>query len=310
MWKSFKFYIAILLMTIGCILPAIIIKFPAESISGPGALVVFFCGGGLLYAIFSFYEENYSDDNWEYYQEILMPILSIVFALCSLLLQIVIISKYNDYSSNGLLNFIIDYDGSLGEFYLRLLVVILSGLSLYPLYTMAIGEIDTTVYEWVKITTYKGVELEREYVSHSCDESKVAFFFTTMFIAGVGIMANSLPIILIILGLNISQLIKNKYKLIPQLTGIISAIIIAVISVINVYNIEEGFDPVINIAVELLPIFFALLVLLFFITYFKIEWMGHPVILIVALVLSIFISYLISLGCSELIIKLINVFKN
>lgn len=309
MWKSFKFYIAILLMCIGCILPAVILKLPVESISGPGALVVFFCGGGFIYALFSFYEENYSDDNWSYAQEKLMPILSVLFATLSLILQIIIIKKYDDISSNGLFNFIIDYKGDLGEFFLRLLTLIFSGLSLYPLYTMAIGEIDTSVYEWAIITTLDGVEINREYVYHSCDESKAAFFFTTVFVAFIGILANSLTMIIIVLGLNISQFLKNKYKLIPQLTSIIIAIIITILSVISAYKLTDaGFGSTINIACEILPIIFSVLTLLFFIAYFKTSWIGNILILIIALVCMIFISWLISYGCAELIIKMINKF--
>ena len=58
MWKSFKFYIAILLMCIACILPVVILSFPEEQVSGPGALAIFFAGGGFVYAMFSFYEER------------------------------------------------------------------------------------------------------------------------------------------------------------------------------------------------------------------------------------------------------------
>ena len=48
MWKNFKFYLGIVLMCIGCVIPMAIFRLPEEAVGGAGALVVFFAGGGLL----------------------------------------------------------------------------------------------------------------------------------------------------------------------------------------------------------------------------------------------------------------------
>ena len=48
MWKNFKFYLGILLMCVGCVIPMAIFNLPEEAVGGAGALVVFFAGGGLL----------------------------------------------------------------------------------------------------------------------------------------------------------------------------------------------------------------------------------------------------------------------
>ena len=77
-------------------------------------------------------------------------------------------------------------------------------------------------------------------------------------------------------------------------------ILITVLSISNSYN-----GNVISIACELLPIVFSLLTFIFLIAYFKVEWMGLPIFLIIATVCLIFISYLISLGFAGILIKIV-----
>ena len=73
MWKSFKFYLALFLMCISCILPAAILNLPEDQISLPGAFVVFAAGGGLIYAIYCLWSEQYTGD-WKRHHTIISNI--------------------------------------------------------------------------------------------------------------------------------------------------------------------------------------------------------------------------------------------
>lgn len=299
MWSNFKFYIAILLMCIGCLLPVAIFKLPEESISGAGALVVFFAGGGLLYSFYSFFMEEY-DGEWTDTQRRILPIMSVIFTVIALTLQFVVLKKY-DGSSFGLVNLFIDYNGNVKEFYLRLLTFIFSGLSLYPLFTMATGNVDTEEYLFKRTYYYNGQEIKSEYVSKSCDESKVAYFFTSVMMAMVGLMASSLPVIVIVLGLNMAMLLKGKVKNIVAICGVAIAIVLTIINVRNAYNVSDVES--INVAMEILPLVFSILTALFLVGYFKIEWFSNSFIIVIATFVMLYISWLASLGITNLILK-------
>ena len=299
MWSNFKFYLAILLMCIGCLLPVAIFKLPEESIGGAGALVVFFSGGGLLYSFYSFYMEEY-DGKWTDTQSRILPIMSVAFTIIALTLQVVVLKKY-DGSSFGISNIFIGYDGNVKEFYLRLLTFIFSGLSLYPLFAMATGNIDTEEYLYKRTYYYNGQETKSEYVSKSCDSSKVAYFFTTVMMSMVGIMASSLPLIVILLGLNIAMLLKGKLKNVAVILGVVASLVITVINVRNAYGLSDVES--INIAMEILPLVFSILTALFLVGYFKIEWFSNSFFIVIATFIMLGISWMASLGISNLILK-------
>ena len=301
MWRNFKFYLGIVLMCIGCIIPMAIFSLPEEAVGGAGALVVFFAGGGLLGSIFSMYNEEYSGDMDEW-EENKMSILSVILSALAVGLNVLMHVLYKDSSLFGIGNFLIDFSGNVGEFYLRLLTVIVSSLSLFPLFLVSVGQIDTAVYDWKRTTYIDGVEVKSEIVSHSCDESKVAYFFTTVLVATAGIVGSSLSVMILVLGLNIGSFINGKIKKLPITLGVVIALIITAFGVANVMSGDvTGADLDIKIACELLPMVFAGLTTLFFMWYFKAEFLGRVMPMIIAVFVMIFVSWIASIGLGTLI---------
>ena len=301
MWRNLKFYLGILLMCVGCIIPMAIFNLPEEAVGGAGALVVFFAGGGLLGAIFSMYNEEYSA-NMDEYEERKMSVWSVIFSVVAVALNVLMHILYKDSSLFGIGNFLIDFSGNVGEFYLRLLTVIVSGLSLFPLFLMSVGQVDTAVYDWKRTTYIDGVEVKSEIVSHSCDESKVAYFFTTVLVATAGIVGCSLSVMILVLGLNIGSFIDGKLKKLPITLGVIIALVITAFGVVNVMGLDvTGADLAIKIACEILPMVFAGLTTLFFVWYFNAEFLGRVMPMIIAVFMMIFISWIASFGLGALI---------
>ena len=167
---------------------------------------------------------------------------------------------------------------------------------------MSVGQIDTAVYDWKRTTYIDGVEVKSEIVSHSCDESKVAYFFTTVLVATAGIVGSSLSVMILVLGLNIGSFINGKIKKLPITLGVVIALIITAFGVANVMSGDvAGVDLAIKIACELLPMVFAGLTTLFFMWYFKAEFLGRVVPMIIAVFVMIFVSWIASIGLGTLI---------
>ena len=288
-------------MCIGCIIPMAIFSLPEEAVGGAGALVVFFAGGGLLGSIFSMYNEEYSGDMDEW-EENKMSILSVILSALAVGLNVLMHVLYKDSSLFGIGNFLIDFSGNVGEFYLRLLTVIVSSLSLFPLFLVSVGQIDTAVYDWKRTTYIDGVEVKSEIVSHSSEESKVAYFFTTVLVATAGIVGCSLSVMILVLGLNIGSFINGKLKKLPITLGVVIALIITAFGVANVMSGDVAdADLAIKIACELLPMVFAGLTTLFFMWYFRAEFLGRVMPMIIAVFVMIFVSWIASIGLGTLI---------
>lgn len=304
MWINLRFYLGILLMCVGCIIPIAIFNLPKEAVSGAGALVVFFAGGGLLGSIFTMHFEEYSATMYER-DERKMAVLSVIFSVVAVALNVLMHVLYKDSSLFGIGNFLIDFSGDVGEFYLRLLTVIVSGLSLFPLFLVAVGQVDTAVYDWKRTTYIDGVEVKSEIVSHSCEESKLGYFFITVLVATAGIVGCSLPVMVLVLGLNIGSFIDGKLKKLPITLGVIIALVITVLGVVNVMGSNvTGADLTIKIACEILPMVFAGLTTLFFVWYFHAEFLGEVIPMILAALFMILISWFASFGLSMLIVKI------
>ena len=303
MWNSFKFYLSILLMCVACTLPVAIFRLPQSAISAAGAVVVFFAGGGLTYAFASLYNESYQSKKREFH-ETLIRVMSLVFTVIAIVLQVVVFNVYKDSSTFGLMHMFIGFEGNVAEFYMRLATSVFSGLALYPLFVVVTGQIDTDQYVFVRKTYYQGEEIKREYITKSCDESKAMFFFATVLVACIGLMATSFAVILIVLGLNVGQFFKGKMKRVPLIVGIILALAVTVFGVINGYQLGDArFGAVINVACEILPIIFAILTSLLFVCCFNVEWFCNVVVLIIATVVMIGISWFGSYFLSDILLN-------
>ena len=232
MWKNLKYYMSLMLMCIGCVLPMAIFNLPEEAMSGAGALVVFFAGGGLAYSLFKMYFEEYQGEMYET-DERLANVLSLIFSIISVGLNILVMSLYKESSLFGILNFLNEFSGDVGEFYLRLATVIFSGLSLFPLFLISVESIDTAIYDWKRTTYINGKPVKSEMVSHSCNESKAAYFFTTVLVGMTAVVGTSLSVAIIVLGLNIGSFINGKAKKIPQILGVIGALAVTVVAVLE-----------------------------------------------------------------------------
>ena len=306
MWKTFKFYFALLCMCAACMVPAAMLTLPEEQIGLPGAFLVFGAGGGLLYALGSLYFESYTD-RWEIGQEKTSKILSLIFSGIALLTQI-LLSVFYKSNTSGFVHLFMEFKGDLGELCLRTLSILSSGLAVFSIYTIAIGEVDTSEYLYTKTTYLDGIEYKKEYVTQSPTESKVSVFFITILVACAGIMSNCLSLTLFILLFNLGSLFNNKGKLIFTLTGVLSALTILIIESIVVFQNGDsvGFGLTINLTLTLMPVIYALLMFLYFIGYFNIEWLSGPVGLLIGCFVSIFIAYIASFGLSSLRIFLIS----
>ena len=289
-----------MLMCIGCVLPMAIFNLPEEAMSGAGALVVFFAGGGLAYSLFKMYFEEYQGEMYET-DERLANVLSLIFSIISVGLNILVMSLYKESSLFGILNFLNEFSGDVGEFYLRLATVIFSGLSLFPLFLMSVESIDTAIYDWKRTTYINGKPVKSEIVSHSCNESKAAYFFTTVLVGMTAVVGTSLSVAIIVLGLNIGSFINGKAKKIPQILGVIGALAVTAVAILGTLRTTAIVNLDITVAGQLMPIVFAGLVVLFFIIYFKVEFLGRVLPLILAVFLMIFASWLVSLFAAKLV---------
>lgn len=307
MWKNFKFYLAMLCMSVACLLPMALLKIPEEMVEYiglPGAFVVFGAGGGLIYTIYALASENY-DEKWKENHELIMKILTTVFSVIAIGLHILLRVLYG---TNGFLMYdlMVLFDGKdITKLILELLTIIISGLSLFSMYVLLIGNIDTEVHLWVRTTYINGEPVKKELVSHSDNASRVSFFFTTVLAATMGIMASSFPVLVFALFFNIASFIKGKAKIVPYILGaILTAGIIGhnLYSVINLGGVSN--DANINIALELMPLMYILLTVGFLALFFNFEWAGHPVFVVIASVVMLFVSYMASLGLSYLILML------
>ena len=305
MWKNFKFYLSMLCMIVACIMPIALLKIPEEMVEYiglPGAFIVFGAGGGLIYTIYALASENY-DEDWKDNHELIMKILTTVFSVIAIGLHILLRVLYgtNDFLMYDLM---VLFDGKdITKLTLEILTIIMSGLALFSIYVMIIGNIDTTVYLWVRTTYINGEPTKKELVSHSDNSSRVSFFFSTLLAATMGIMASSFPILVFALFFNIASFFKGKIKIIPYIiAGLLTVGIIGhnLYSVINLGGVTA--DNNINIALELMPAMYILLTVGFFALFFNFEWAGHPVFTIIAATVMIFVSYMAALGCSYLIL--------
>lgn len=300
MWKNLKYYMSLMLMCIGCVLPMAIFNLPEEAMSGAGALVVFFAGGGLAYSLFKMYFEEYQGEMYET-DERLANVLSLIFSIISVGLNVLVMSLYKESSLFGILNFLNEFSGDVGEFYLRLVTVIFSGLSLFPLFLISVESIDTAIYDWKRTTYINGKPVKSEIVSHSCNESKAAYFFTTVLVGMTAVVGTSLSVAIIVLGLNIGSFINGKAKKIPQILGVIGALAVTAVAILGTLRTTAIVNLDITVAGQLMPIVFAGLVVLFFIIYFKVEFLGRVLPLILAVFLMIFASWLVSLFAAKLV---------
>lgn len=308
MWKNFKFYLAILCMCVACLVPAAMLTLEAEQMGLPGAFVVFGAGGGLVYALGSLYFESYSD-KWTLGQDTTSKILALIFSVISLATQILLLIFYKSNTS-GFVHLLMEFKGDVGELCLTILSLVSSGLAVFSIYTLVIGEVDTSEYVYLRTTYVNGEVYKQEYVAHSPNESKACAFFMTILVACVGIMSNCLPLTLFILFFNLGSLFYKKAKLGFTLVGILSALAVLIIQSINVFKGGDaiGFGLSINLTLTLMPLVYALIMLIYFIGFFNIEWLSSPIGLVIISFVSIFIAYIASLGLSELIIYLVSLF--
>ena len=289
-----------MLMCIGCVLPMAIFNLPEEAMSGAGALVVFFAGGGLAYSLFKMYFEEYQGEMYET-DERLANVLSLIFSIISVGLNVLVMSLYKESSLFGILNFLNEFSGDVGEFYLRLVTVIFSGLSLFPLFLISVESIDTAIYDWKRTTYINGKPVKSEIVSHSCNESKAAYFFTTVLVGMTAVVGTSLSVAIIVLGLNIGSFINGKAKKIPQILGVIGALAVTAVAILGTLRTTAIVNLDITVAGQLMPIVFAGLVVLFFTIYFKVEFLGRVLPLILAVFLMIFASWIVSFFAAKLV---------
>ena len=96
-------------------MPAALLTLPEESAYSSMAFVVFFAGGGLLYALGSLYFETY-EEKWEHSHYEIMPIMTVIFSVIALILQAIIMYKYPNTSSCGVINLMM-FNGDITEFY-------------------------------------------------------------------------------------------------------------------------------------------------------------------------------------------------
>ena len=302
MWKSFKFYLALLLMCVACIVPAAMFTLPEDQMGIPGAFLVFAAGGGLVYAIYCLYMEDYSGD-WKRQHTLITKIITLISSVLALGMLILFKVLYGT-SDLSFINLIFNFKGGLAELMLRVLSMVLSGISIFSIYAMAIGEVDTDEYVYIRTTYINGEPTKQEYVSHSPNESKFITFFMTILFAIVGIMANSFALSVFVLCFNIAAFFKGKGKVVVTLLGVLGALIITTLSVVNLIN--TGADILsTSLALELMPVVYALVMWLYLLGFFHVEWLSHPVGLLIGCFVSIFIAYMGGLGLAELILLLV-----
>lgn len=310
MWKSFKFYLALLCMCIACIVPAAMLTLPDEQMGLPGAFVVFGAGGGLVYACFSLYFETYTD-KWKNNHGLISKIISLVSGIIGLGLLILIQCLYGS-STFGFINLLVEFKGDVLELMLRVLCMVASGLSIFSIYTVMIGEVDTEEYVYLRTTYSNGEPIKQEYVTHSPNDSKAIAFFMTILAACIGIMANSFALLAFILFFNIGSFLRGKGKIITLILGILAALTIVGISVADSFakGDEYLFGLIINVTLNYLPVVYALLMFLYFLGFFNIEWLSNPIGLLIGCFVSIFVAYFASFGLSYLTQFCVGFFSN
>ena len=274
----------------------------------PGAFVVFGAGGGLIYALGSLYFESYSD-KWKPHHDTISKIIALVSSIIALATQILLFVYYRS-NTYGIIHLLMEFDGDVGELCLRIVSLISSGLSVFSIYTLVIGEVDTSEYVYLRTTYINGEVYKQEYIAHSPNESKVCAFFMAILVACLGIISNCFLLSLFILFFNLGSLFYKKGKSIFTIIGVLSALVVLVLEVINVFQTGDtsGFGLSINLTLVLMPLIYALLMLIYFIGFFNIEWLSSPIGLIIGSFISIFVAYMASLGVAELIIYLVSLF--
>ena len=311
MKQVFKYYLSVLLVVVSVITPVVLLTsdFSSEVGGGLGSIFVLLGGGGLVYAIGALFFESYSDKWTTREKNYKMPLLATISSAVALILHIIIILCYEDASLFAVYNFLVDFNGNAGEFLLRFFAIIASGIAIFPLYTIATGEVDTTIYEW-EITTYVGdIEINKEYTSHSYAESKISWFFIAVFVACAGVMASSLPVMIIMGCLNLFAFLKAKWKKPALILSIITSVVVTIVAIVFVFVGEvELVDLAVRVGCELLPLVFTGLTTLFFVGYFKYDWMNTITALILGVFYMIFASWLVSFGLGAGISALVSLF--
>ena len=301
MKATLKFYMAIFLMIVGLLCGAVLLtkNLPPEYVGIGGSFVMLFGGGGCLYAIFKLAFDGYCE-KWTDKEDKIFPLMSAISSGVAVLLQVIILLCYKDTSLFGVYNFLIDFNGNIGEFFLRILSIIASGFALFPLYLMSTEDVDTNIYVWKETTYFNGVEIDSSFTKHRRGDSKIELFFITLIVSMVGLMASALPTMLILAGLNVAMLFEEKIKIkkLCRNLGIISALVTTIIMIIRLYlnNTLGDADFVTRISAEIFPLVFAGCTALFFYGYFKWEFMSGVFATIIAAFMMIFIAWIVSFG--------------
>ena len=307
MWAHFRFYVAGLLMCIGCLLPAAMFKLPEDAIGGIGALVVFFAGGGLLYMLWNLYWNN-ENGEWKDHHETLIKVLSLVFAILGLGLQILCKVLYN--GSDFVIFDILNYKGSDPlPIFVRALTVIISGLAAYPIFGTFTGEIDMSVHRYIR-TTYnsRGDVIGQKEVSHREDLSVVSYFFMTVLMGILGIMLSSLSTIVFVVVLNIVNLIRNaKANRTVLILGIIASVVFLFVRLYFVYNSASEDMVNIELALNLMPTIFLLLIYFYYLLYTHFEAFSTVMLVIIFSFVLFFIAYIASFGISFVLMELFKI---
>ena len=290
MWAHFRFYVAGLLMCIGCLLPAAMFKLPEDAIGGIGALVVFFAGGGLLYMLWNLYWNN-ENGKWENHHETLIKVISLVFAILGIGLQILCKVLYN--GSDFIIFDILNYKGS----------------DPLPIFGTFTGEIDMSVHRYIR-TTYnsRGEVIGQKEVVHREDLSVVSYFFMTVLMAILGIMLSSLSTIVFVVVLNIVNLIRNaKANRIVLILGIIASVVFLFTRLYFVYNSASEDMVNIELALNLMPTIFLLLIYFYYLLYTHFEAFSTVMLVIIFSFVLFFIAYIASFGISFVLMELFKI---
>lgn len=297
MWAHFRFYLAGLLMCIGAVLPAAILQLPEESSHGLMVLVVFFAGGGLLYMIWNLYWHN-ENGEWKKNHETILRVMSIVSGVIGLGLIITIKIIYGG-SDFIFYNVMFAPDKDALAIFLRVVVIIICGISAYPVFCTFTGEIDMSMHNYIR-TTYNssGEVIDTKNVSHRQGDSVVSYFFLTVLLGILAIMFSSIPLAAFMLILNIKNVIPNRIvsKTIFGV-GLAASIIYLLVSAFNSYNlVSESKD--VYVAMTIMPCIFALLIYFYYLLYTHFEPFSGVLLLIVFTFVMIFIAYIASYGLS------------
>lgn len=309
MWANFRFYLAGLLMCIGCVLPAAALSLPEETMSIILVPAVFFAGGGLLYMIWNLYWRNH-DGEWKDNHELILRIMAIVSGALGIALLIVIKCVYGG-STFIFYNVLFQPDKDVASILLRVLATILCGISVYPIFCAFTGKIDMSVHHYIR-TTYNssGQVIDTKNVSHQIGEHVVSYFFFTVLLGIFGVMSSSLPLAIFLLILNIKNIIPNKIvRNIVFILGLIGSIIYLLFSLYEGYNfVSESKD--VYIAVLLMPIMFAILMCIYYQLFTRFEPFSTVLLVIIFTFVLIFVAYIASYGVSIGLTQLFKILKD